>query len=116
MCQKDHTIGLPSFIKCPYFVLELYRGDTFCPLPQGYESQKSPGLIELSADDKYSPLNRDSLTQPIQIQLSEKQILFSLIFLCICEICIKLWNFSKKMMTHIADVFTKLQTPKNGVR
>ena len=31
----------------------------------------------LSADDKYSLLNRDNLTQPIQIQLSQKQKTFS---------------------------------------
>ena len=30
----------------------------------------------LTADDKYSLLNRDSLTQPIQSQLSEKQKFF----------------------------------------
>ena len=32
---------------------------------------------KVTADDKYSLLNRDNLTQPIQMQLSQKQILFS---------------------------------------
>ena len=50
----------------------------------------------LSADDKYSLLNGDNLTQPIQIQFSQKQNFFSPIFPCICEIYIKFWNFSKK--------------------
>ena len=31
----------------------------------------------LTADDKYSLLNRDNLTQPIQMQLSKKQKTFS---------------------------------------
>ena len=52
-------------------------------------------LNTLSADDKYSLLNRENLTQPIQIQFSQKEIIFSLIFLCICEIYIKFWTFSK---------------------
>ena len=32
----------------------------------------------LTADDKYSPLNRDNLTQPIQRLLSQKQKTFSI--------------------------------------
>ena len=31
----------------------------------------------VTADDKYSLLNKDSLTQPIQMQLSQKQKFFS---------------------------------------
>ena len=31
----------------------------------------------LTADDKYSPLNRDNLMQPIQLQLSKTQKTFS---------------------------------------
>ena len=34
----------------------------------------------LTADDKYSLLNRDNFTKPIQIQLSEKQKAFSQVF------------------------------------
>ena len=34
----------------------------------------------LSADDKYSFLNRDNLTQPIQMQLSRKEKTFSEFF------------------------------------
>ena len=50
----------------------------------------------LSADDKYSLLNRDNLAQPIRTQLSQKQKAFSQRFLCIFEICIKFKIFSKK--------------------
>ena len=37
----------------------------------------------LTADDKYSPVNRDNLTQPIQILLTQKGKTFSEIFLVI---------------------------------
>ena len=35
----------------------------------------------MTADDKYSLLNRDKLTQPIPTQLSQKQNVFSQFFL-----------------------------------
>ena len=50
----------------------------------------------LTADDKYSLLNRDNLAQPIRTQLSQKQKAFSQFFLCIFEICIKFKTFSEK--------------------
>ena len=68
-----------------------------------------------TADDKYSLLNRDNLTQPIEIQLSQKQKIFSEFFFCSFEIYIKFWTISKKKMTFIADVFPKLRTPKNVI-
>ena len=40
----------------------------------------------LSAHDKYSLLNTDNLTQPIQMELSQKQKTFSTFFLSISEI------------------------------
>ena len=40
----------------------------------------------LSADGKYSILNRDNLTQPIQMEVSQKQKSFSTFFLYILEI------------------------------
>ena len=43
----------------------------------------------LTANDKYFPLNTDNLTQPIQIQFSQKEKTFFSIFLCIFEIYIK---------------------------
>ena len=50
----------------------------------------------LTADDKYSLLNRDNLAEPIRTQLSQKQKTFSQFFLCIFEMCIKYKTFSKK--------------------
>ena len=44
----------------------------------------------LSADGKYSLLNRDSLTQPIQMQLSPKQKTFSEFFWSFLK---STWNF-----------------------
>ena len=43
----------------------------------------------LTADDKYYLLNRENLTQPIQMQLSQKQNSFSEFFFCIFKIHIK---------------------------
>ena len=53
----------------------------------------------LTAHDKYSLLNRDNLTEAIQILLSEKQKAssqFFFFFFCIFDIKIKFWRFSKK--------------------
>ena len=50
----------------------------------------------LSADGKYSLLNTDNLTQPIQMELSQ--------------------NIFKKKVTLIAEVFPKSRAPKNLVR
>ena len=44
----------------------------------------------LSADDKYSLLNRDNLTQPIQILLSQKQKNFSQFFIAFLK---STWKF-----------------------
>ena len=43
----------------------------------------------LTANDKYFLLNTDNLTQPIQIQFSQKEKAFFSIFLWIFEIYIK---------------------------
>ena len=43
----------------------------------------------LTADDKHYLLNRDNLTQPIQMQLSQKQKTFSQFFFCVFKIYIK---------------------------
>ena len=49
------------------------------------------------------------------MQLSTKTIDFSSIFFCNFKTYISLEHFQKKM-TLIANVFLKLQTPKNAVR
>ena len=65
----------------------------------------------LAADEKYPVLNRDNLTIPIQIQLSEKQKNFSQFLTAFLKSRFNLKHFEKKM-TLIEFVFPKLQTPK----
>ena len=50
----------------------------------------------LTTDDKHSLLNGDNLTQPIQIQFSQKQKTFSEVFFCIFKTYIKFWIYFKK--------------------
>ena len=69
----------------------------------------------MTADDKYSLLNRDNLTQPIQIQLSEKQKTFSQFFSA-SLICKSNFEYFQKRMIPTADLFPKLRALKNVVR
>ena len=69
----------------------------------------------LTADDKYSLLNRDNLRQPIWTQLSEKQKTFSQFFSHFPNLPYILNIFNKKT-TLIVDLFPKLCTPKNVAR
>ena len=69
----------------------------------------------LTADDQYSLLNKDNLTQPIGTQLFQKQKAFSRLFLAFLKSTLNFEHFKKKM-TFIADLFPKLRTPKNVVR
>ena len=69
----------------------------------------------LTADEKYSLLNRDNLTQPIQMNLSHKQNFFSQSFCAFLKSALNLEHFRNKM-TLIADVFPKFRTPKGVVR
>ena len=54
----------------------------------------------LTADDKYSPLNRDNLTQPIRTQLSQKQQAFSDFFLAFSKSTLNFEHFEKKDDPH----------------
>ena len=65
----------------------------------------------MADDEKYPVLNRDNLTIPIQMELSEKQKSFSEFFAAVLK---SYWNFEgfEKEMTCIAFVFSKLQTPR----
>ena len=69
----------------------------------------------LSADGKYSLLNRDNLTQPIQMQVSRKEKT-SEYFSAFSKSSSNFELFQIKKMSLIADVFPKLRTPKNLVR
>ena len=50
----------------------------------------------LTADDKYSPLNRDNLTKPIRAKLSQKQQAFSQFFLAFFKSTLNFEHFQKK--------------------
>ena len=50
----------------------------------------------LTADDKYSLLNRDNLTQSIQTLLSQKQKTFSEIFSSFLKCTLNFQHFEKK--------------------
>ena len=69
----------------------------------------------MTADDKYSLLNKDNLTQPIQIHSSKNQKTFSQVFSAFLKSRLNVEHFQKKT-TLIAYAFPKLQTAKDGVR
>ena len=72
----------------------------------------------LTANDKYSPLNRQNLTQRIQILLCETQETvphFFFFFFAVFKFRLHVELFQNKM-TLIADVFPKLGTLKKVVR
>ena len=50
----------------------------------------------LTADDRYSPLNRDNLEQPIRTQLSQKQQAFPEFFLAFSKSTLNFEHFKKK--------------------
>ena len=50
----------------------------------------------MTADDKYSLLNRDNLTQQIPTQLSQKQKAFSEFFLAFSKSTLNFEHFQKK--------------------
>ena len=54
----------------------------------------------LTADDKYSLLNRDNLTQPIPTQLSQKQKAFSEFFLSFSKYTLNFEHFQTKDDPH----------------
>ena len=72
-------------------------------------------INKLSADGKYSVVNRDNLTQPSQIQLSRKQKTFSEFFPKFLKSRLNFEHFQKKRMALIAEVFQQLRSPKNMV-
>ena len=57
-------------------------------------------LNTLSADDKYSLLNRDNLAQLIRTQLSQKQKPFYEFFLAFPKFALNLEHFQKKDDPH----------------
>ena len=66
----------------------------------------------LTVNDKDYLLERDNLAQPIKIQLSQKQKIFSEFFLAFLKSILTFKHLSKNM-TQIADVFPDIPPPKN---
>ena len=54
----------------------------------------------MTADDKYSLLNRDNLTQPIRTQLSQKHTAFSQFFHAFLKFTLNVEHFQKKDEAH----------------
>ena len=69
----------------------------------------------LTSDGRYSFLNRDNLTQPIQMQLSQQQKLFSKFVSAVLKSRLNFEQFQNKM-THLDGVVPDLRTQKNVVR
>ena len=69
----------------------------------------------MTADGKHSLLNRDNLTQPIQMQLCQKRKTFSQFFSAFLKSRLNFEHFQTNM-TLIAYIFRKLQTGKDVVR
>ena len=69
----------------------------------------------LTANDKYSFLNRHNLTQPIQMQLSQKNKDFYQSFSAFSKFALN-FEYLQTKKTIIADVFPKSQTQKNLVK
>ena len=68
----------------------------------------------LSADDKYSFLNRDNLTQPIQMQLSQKQKSFSEFFCAFLKSSLNFEHFQKKHDSHSWGISKITESEKQG--
>ena len=65
----------------------------------------------MTADDKYSLLNRENLIQSIQMHPCRKQQTFSEFFHAYLKSELNFEHFQKKI-TLTADIFPKLRTPK----
>ena len=66
----------------------------------------------LTADDKYSLLNRDSLTQSIQTLLSRKEKTFSQIFSSFLKSTLNFEHFQKKDDPHNRCIFEVMDSEK----
>ena len=68
----------------------------------------------LTVNDKYSVLNRDNLRQPIQMQLSQKQKVFSEFVSTILKSILKLEHIKKKDQSHSWCISEITDTEKRG--
>ena len=68
----------------------------------------------LSADSKYSLLNRDNLIQPIQMQLSQKQKTFSQFFSAFSKVSLNFEHFQTKRSLSKPKYFQNYGVQKKG--
>ena len=68
----------------------------------------------LSVRGKYSPLNRDNLTQPIKMQLSQKQKPFSQFFAAFLKYSLNFEHFLKKDDLHCWCICEIMDSEKRG--
>ena len=69
---------------------------------------------KLTADEKYSLLNTDNLTQPIQMQLSQKQKIYSEFVSAFLKSILKFEHFQKKHEPHSSCVSDITDSEKRG--
>ena len=69
----------------------------------------------LTADDKFSLISKDNWMQTIQMDLPQKQKIFSEFFIAFSKFALNFEHFQKKM-TLIDYVFPKLPTTKDVLR
>ena len=74
-----------------------------------------PFFNTLDADDKYSRRNMMNLQQQLQAALSQKQKIFSAIFIAFIKPTLNLERFDKKKVSLLVSVFPKVLTPKEVV-
>ena len=68
----------------------------------------------LSADGKYSLLNGDNLTQPIQMQVSRKEKPFSEFFSAFLKSSLNFENFQKKDDSHSRGISEITDSEEHG--
>ena len=68
----------------------------------------------MTADDKYSLLNRDNLKEPIPTQLSQKQKAFSQFFLAFSKPTLTFEHFQKKDDPHSSFISEITHSEKRG--
>ena len=71
---------------------------------------------KVTADDKYSLCNSETLQQPFQMQLSKKQKLFSELLALILKRTSNFEHFEKKTTTLIGYVFLELWAANQVIR
>ena len=107
--EKQHGICAQTFLNCQ----GQFHYHNYWSLLTQLRNKKSLLVIckisslfsnTLSADGKYSPFNRDNLTQPIQMQLSRKQKTFSKFFSAFFKSSLNFEHFLKKDDPHCSSI------------